>query len=172
MDVSEAIKTRLEVREYAGDSIDDDVKRAILDAGRLAPSGKNLQHWAFLLVDDSESIPRLAELSTSGRWVRDAAFAIVVLTNPSYDYHEIDAGRAVTHMQLEAWNRGVGSCIYTGFDEDGLREFLGYPDGLTATLVASFGRPIRPLETFVGDKDRAPLEELVHHDRYGGELTL
>lgn len=171
MDVSEAIETRLEVREYADDPVDPDTKRAILNAARLAPSGKNLQHWSFVLVDDPEDIARLAELSPSGRWVGGAAFAVVVLTEPNYSYHQIDAGRAVTHMQLEAWSHGVGSCIYTGFDEE-LADFLGYPEALTPSLGAGFGHPARPIETFVGEKDRAPLPELVHHGRYGRPLAL
>lgn len=172
MDVSRAIETRLDIREFGEEPVDTETKRAILEAGRLAPSGKNLQHWAFVLVDDSDGVSELAELSTTGSWVSDAAFAVVVLTDPSYGYHEIDAGRAVTHMQLEAWNHGVGSCIYTGFDAAGMREFLEFPERLTPTLVAGFGRPTRPLSTFVGEKDRAPLEDLVHHARYGEALAL
>lgn len=170
MDVSEAIRTRLEIREYADEPVDDDTKRRILDAARLAPSGKNLQHWAFVLVDDEEALVELADQSPSGGWVSGADFAVVVLTDPSYPYHEIDAGRAVTHMQLEAWNRGVGSCIYTGIQNE--RDLLGHPEALTATLVAAFGYPTRPIDTFVGEKDRAPLTELVHHGRYGEALAL
>jgi len=172
MDVSEAITTRLEIRQYADEPVDAETKRAILNAARLAPSGKNLQHWAFVLVDEPAAVTELAELSTTGSWVEDAAFAVVVLTDPTYGYHAIDAGRAVTHMQLEAWTHGVGSCIYTGFDEPGMQAFLDYPDRLTATLVAGFGRAPRPLSTFIGDKARDPLDELVHHGRFGRELTL
>jgi nitroreductase len=172
MDVPEAIQTRLEVREYADDPVDAATKRRILDAARLAPSGKNTQHWAFVLVDDGQAVDRLATISTTGQWVEDAAFAVVVLTDPTYGYHEIDAGRAVTHMQLEAWHHGVGSCIYTGFDEDAMRAFLEHPDHLTPALVAGFGHPTRPLDSFVGDKDRAPRDELVHHGAFGGELDL
>lgn len=172
MDVTEAIATRLELKEFAGDPVDAETKRRILDAGRLAPSGKNLQHWAFVLVDDDDGVVRLAESSTSGGWVRGADFAVVVLTDPSYPYHEIDAGRAVTHMQLEAWHRGVGSRIYTGYDESAMRDQLGYPDRLIPTLVAGFGHPPRPVETYVGRKDRLPLADVVHHGTYGGALTL
>jgi nitroreductase len=170
MDVTEAIETRLEVREYADERVDAGTKRQILNAGRLAPSGKNLQHWDFVLADDGAGIDRLADHSPTGGWVRGADFAVVVLTDPSYPYHEIDAGRAVTHMQLAGWSRGVGSCVYTGVEDEW--DLLGHPAALTATLVAAFGHPTRPLESFVGDKDRVPLDEVVHHGTYGGELTL
>lgn len=140
--------------------------------GRLAPSGKNLQHWDFILVDDPEAIERLAAASTSGGWVAGADFAVVVLTDPTYSYHGIDAGRAVTHMQFEAWNHGIVSCIYTGIDEEAMVELLGHPSEMSVTLVAGFGHPTRPPETFAGRKDRVPLDEVVHHGRYGDELAL
>ena len=172
MDVSKAIESRIEIRDYAEESVDDETKRAVLNAARLAPSGKNLQHWEFVLLDDPDDVERLADVSTTGGWVRDADFAVVVLTDPSYGYHEIDAGRAVTQMQFEAWNRGVGSCIYTGFDEPGMQEFLGYPEDLQPTLVCGFGYPTRPVEAFQGHKDRLPLEKIGHHGRYGTAIDL
>lgn len=172
MDVSDAIETRLELRDYTDKLVDVETIRRILNAARLAPSGKNVQHWAFILVDKSDGIAQLARISTSGQWIREADFAVVILTDPAYGYHEIDAGRAVTYMQFEAWNQGVGSCIYTGFDDDRMREFLEYPADLVATLVAGFGHPSRPGETFSGRKDRASLAELVHHGTYGNPLAI
>lgn len=172
MDVSDAIQTRLEIREYADEPVPADDKRAVLDAARLAPSGKNFQHWDFVLLDDPADIEALADASTSGKWVEGADFAVVIITDPQYGYHEIDAGRSVTHMQLEAWSRGVGSCIYTGFDEAAMQDLLGYPDSMAVTLVAGFGKPTRPLDTFVGRKNREPLSDVAHHGTYGGELSL
>lgn len=172
MDVTEAIRTRLDIREFADEPVADETKRAILEAARLAPSGKNLQHWAFVLVDDPEGIERLAEASTSGRWVHGADFAVVVLTDPQYPYHEIDAGRALTYMQFEAWNQGVASCIYTGFDEGDMQTLLDYPSSMTVTLVAGFGHPTKPVDSFAGAKDRAPLSEIAHHGSYGQNLSL
>ncbi len=172
MDVSEAIETRLEIRDYAEEPVPTRDKRAILDAARLAPSGKNLQHWDFVLLNEPDDIEALASASTTGTWVAGADFAVVILTDPTYGYHEIDAGRAVTHMQLEAWNRGVGSCIYTGFDEAAMQDLLDHPADKNVTLVAGFGHPTRDLDSFAGRKDRLSLEQIAHHGTYGGDLTL
>ncbi|MFB6113196.1 MAG: nitroreductase family protein [Halodesulfurarchaeum sp.] len=167
MDVTDAIRTRLDIRDYAEESVPTDTKRAILEAGRLASSGRNLQHWDFVLLQDPSDLDRLAAMSPTGQWVGDADFAIVVLTDPSYDFHEIDAGRALTYMQLEAWDRGVASGIYTEPDESAIREFLDYPESLTTTLVAGFGYPTKPVESFEGRKDREPLSSVAHLGRYG-----
>ena len=168
MDVREAIETRIEVREYSDEHVPDELKGEILEAGRLAPSGRNTQHWRFLLVDDEEDLAELADRSPSGSWIAHADFAVVICTDPAYDFHHIDAGRAVTHMQLLAWERGVGSCIYTT-DAEAVEEFLNVPEAYDLTLVAGFGYPDREIQ---GAKDRKPLEELAFGDRFGESLDL
>lgn len=166
MDVEEAIETRLEIREYADESVDDETKREILDAGRLAPSGRNLQHWRFVLVDDEERLEALAEASPSGSWIAGADFAVAICTD--YKHGGIDAGRAVTHMQLLAWQRGVGSCIYT-VDDPSAYELLEIPDEYDLTLVAGFGYPTDEVQ---GMKDREPLSDVTFHGAFGSELDL
>jgi len=168
MDVLEAIETRIEVRSYRDEPVDRDTRRAILNAGRLAPSGRNLQHWRFVLVADDDRLDGLAERSPTGGWVADAAFAVVVCTDPSYEYHDIDAGRAVTHMQLAAWEQGIGSCLYT-VDTVAAREFLAVPEDYDLSLVAAFGYPEREVQGF---KDRKPLEQVAFSERFGERIEL
>ncbi len=171
MDVTDAIQSRIEVREYTDEPVTDGVWASILDAGRLAPSGKNLQHWRFILVEETSDLSTLAELSTTGGWIADAAFGVVVLTDPTYYYHELDAGRAITHMQFEAWAREIGSCIYTGYDDAGMHEFLQIPEGYAVTAVVGFGHPPFDVGALAGQKDRAPLSEIGHRGRFGTPLN-
>lgn len=168
MDVIEAVETRIEIKEYSDEPVDNETKREILNAGRLAPSGRNLQHWRFVLVDEADDLTELANASPSGTWVADADFAIAICTDPSYSYHEIDAGRAVTHMQLVAWERDVGSRIYT-VDDLTAYDVLGIPDEYHLTLVAGFGYPRQEVQ---GRKDRDPLEEVAYSGTFGTELDL
>ena len=163
MDVTEAIETRIELREFADESVEDDVKRAMLDAGRLAPSGKNLQHWRFILVDDDATVDELGSRSPSGGWVSNADFAIAICTDPTYEYNEIDAGRAATHIQLVGWEHGVGSRLYT-VDQPSVRELLAIPAEFELTLVLGCGYPTREI---LGRKDREPLGEIAYRNRFG-----
>lgn len=168
MDVTEAIESRIEVRSYRDKPVDAKMKREILNAGRLAPSGRNLQHWRFILIDEDDRITELAERSPTGSWVAGAAFVVVVCTDPSYDFHEIDAGRAVTYMQLAAWERDVASCIYT-VENPAAGEFLEIPNGYDLTLVAAFGYPEQEVQ---GVKNRKPLEKIAYGEMFGTELRL
>lgn len=94
---------------------------------------------------------------------------MVVLTDPDYPPHESDAGRAITHMQFAAFDRGVGSCLYTGFDETGMRAFLAVPDEYAVTAVVGFGKPAGPLR---GRKERDPLGEIASRGTVGGPLDF
>lgn len=160
MDVTEAIETRIEIRDYSDDPVDPGLRHAILDAGRLASSGRNLEHWRFILVDDG--IAELAELSPTGGWVAGADFAVVICTDPEYLFHELDAGRALTYMQLRAWEDGVGSCIYT-VDQADLNEHLGIPADFELTAVVGFGYPTTEIR---GRKNRRAIEDIVFTEKF------
>ena len=169
MEVFDAILSRIEVREYSSESVPDDVKLKILEAARMSPTGLNLQHWRFILVEDKNNIKKLAELSTTGKWVAGADFAIIVLTDPKYPFHLVDAGRAIQNMQLTAWSMGVGSCIYTGVREREMKKEYGIPENLTVAAVIGFGYPTRKIK---GLKNRRQLIEIVFSERFGEKLRL
>ncbi|WP_254863607.1 nitroreductase family protein [Halovivax gelatinilyticus] len=168
MDVTDAIETRIELREFADEAVDDGTKRAILEAGRLAPSGKNTQHWRFVLIDDVDDLAALAEESPTAGWVAGADFAIAICTDPRRSFNEIDAGRAATHMQLVAWERNIGSCLFTG-DRPPIRQLLEVPDESDLTAFLGFGHPIREIR---GEKDREPLDAVAFHGTVGRQLEL
>ncbi len=54
MDVMEAIRARRSVRAYQDRPVEEEKLNCVLEAGRLAPSAKNLQDWKFIIVRDKE----------------------------------------------------------------------------------------------------------------------
>ena len=162
MSVMDAIERRLEVREFADEPVAAGIERAVVNAARLSPSSKNRQDWHFLLVD-GDALDDLAAVSPTGGWVADAAFAVIVCTG-DYPSHEVDVGRAVTHMQFAAWEHGLGSCIYTGLDPGAGSDVFDIPDDYVVGAVLGVGSPAEPSE---GTKDRRPFDEVVSHDRFG-----
>lgn len=95
MDATEAVRTKLDVREFASKPVPAEVKLAVLEAARLTQSGSNSQHWCFILVQKPENLRTMTNDSPSGKWVAGANFAVIVCTDPTRGYHMIDAGRAV-----------------------------------------------------------------------------
>lgn len=169
MDVFTCIATKLDVREFASRPVPTYVMGRVLEAARLTGSGRNAQHWRFILVHEKANLQALARDSTTGQWVEGAAFAVIILTDPSLPFHQIDAGRALQDMQLAAWELGVASCPFTGIREKELRREFHVPDHLYPCAVVGFGYPARPLR---GRKDRRPLTELAFSERYGRPLAL
>ncbi|MFH1511721.1 MAG: nitroreductase family protein [Bacillota bacterium] len=54
MDVLQAIQSRRSIRRFRPDALPRESIEAILDAARLAPSGKNNQPWRFVVVQNEE----------------------------------------------------------------------------------------------------------------------
>lgn len=167
MDTCECIKTKLDIHDFSSRTVPADLKLKILEAGRLTGSERNSQHWRFILVQERQSLERLAEDSITGKWVNAADFAIIVLTDPRYKFSALDSGRAVQDMQLAAWNYGVASGIFTGIKAEELRKDFNIPREINPTVVAGFGYPARKL---VGKKNRKPLEDVAFLDKYGNNL--
>jgi nitroreductase len=168
MDIFDGISTKLDVRKFSQQDVPESIKMRVLEAARLTGTGLNSQHCRFILVHGPNCLRTLAEDSTSGAWIAGANFAIIVLTNPNYKFHMIDAGRVLQNMQLAAWNDGVASGIFTGLKEEQLRRDFTIPEELNVTLVAAFGYPVKKIE---GKKQRVPLNQLVYYGKYGSTST-
>jgi nitroreductase len=168
MDAYECVATKLEVREFEPRNVPADVKLKVLEAARLTGSGMNNQHWRFILVQGRDNLRRLAEDSTTGAWVAQANFAVIVLTNPKFGFHMLDAGRAAQDMQIAAWNFRVGSCLFTGLNLETLRKDFGIPIGLSPSVVVGFGYPAKRLTG--KRKNRKPLNELAYLSNYDNRL--
>lgn len=164
MDVFDSIATKLDVREFSPQDVPSEIRQGVLEAARLTGTGLNTQHWRFILVEGRDRLKKLAEDSTSGAWVAGANFAVIVLTNPKYNFHMIDAGRVTQNMQLAAWNHRVASGLFTGVREKEFRSDFEIPKELNITIIVGFGYPVRKL---TGRKNRVPLGELVYYGKYG-----
>ncbi len=167
MNATDAVRTKLDVREFGDKPVSSEVKMDVLEAARLTQSGVNSQHWRFILIQDRANLGTLSRDSVSGRWVSGADFAVIVCTDPSKGYHLIDAGRAIQDMQLTAWDHGVASGIYTGVRQSDMRRDFGIPEDLAATAVVGFGFPKKRL---LGKKNREPLSKIAYLEKFGNGL--
>ena len=164
MDVFEAIRTVLAVRQYQDTPVPEPIVRRIVEAGRLTGSARNLQPWQFVVVQNRETLRRLGALARSGPYVAQAPLAIVVAVEKT-TFAVSDASRAIQSMVLAAWAEGVGS-NWVGFG--GLAEVnavLSIPATLDVLAILPFGYPVRPVGR--GMKARKALGAVAHRERYG-----
>jgi nitroreductase len=165
MDVFDAVKTVLAVRDYQDKPIPAAVTRKIVEAGRLTGSAMNAQPWHFIVVEDRQLLRHLGAVATTGPYVAQAPLAIVVAVERT-KFAVSDGSRAIQAMMLAAWAEGIGS-NWVGF-VGGLTEvnrILGIPGSLDVVAVVPFGYPTRRLGK--GKKQRKALAEIAHRERYG-----
>ena len=165
MEVFDAVRTVLAVRTYRHGQVPPEVVDRVVDAARLTASSQNRQPWHFIVVEGQEALRQLGALCTSGPYVSDAAFAVVVGLNADSRPGPTDAARAIQSMVLTAWEAGVGSNWVSVARVDEVRELLGFPREVVPFAVVPFGYPARPVGR--GRKNRKPLSEIAHRGRFG-----
>jgi nitroreductase len=164
MEVFDAIRTLLAVRQYKSDPVPEAIIREILEAGRLTASGMNAQPWHFIVVEDRASLQQLGALVRTGPYIAQAQAAIVVAYTPSR-LAISDVSRAIQSMLLTAWSHGVGS-NWAGFGGlDAVKPVLGIPDSLDVLAILPLGYPAQ--EIGQGKKERKPLSEVASREKYG-----
>ena len=128
-----------------------------MEAGRLTASASNKQPWHFIVVEDRDTLRQLGALVRTGPYIAQAPLAIVVAIEQTP--HAIsDASRAIQSMILTAWSAG-----FQGLSE--VKSLLGIPDAVDALAVLPFGYPAQPAGQ--GKKQRKPLAEVAHRERFG-----
>lgn len=169
MDVFECVSTVSSIRSYVKKAVPDNIVREVLEAGRLASSAHNDQPRQFILVRDEDLLKGLEKYCISGRFVSEVDFAVVVVTDPSSKWHEIDGTRAVQNMVLTAWSHKLGSCWIGRIEREGLMKYLDIPDNMYVLTVLPFGYFDERQAGSV--KHRKPPEQVFHLNRFGNKLS-
>ena len=164
MEVFEAVRTALAIRNYKEAPVPSDTVRRIVEAGRLSGSAMNGQPWHFIAVDDRETLRQMGSVARTGPYVAQAPLAVVVAIQRT-KFAVADASRAIQSMILTAWSEGIGSNWVGFMGLDGVKPILGIPDDLDVLAIIPFGYPPRAVGK--GKKNRKPLPEVAHRGRFG-----
>ncbi len=168
MQVFEAVETLLAIRQYEDKAIPEESVRRILEAARLTASSKNTQRWDFVVVQDKETLQRLGQLARTGPYIAGAPLAIAVVV-PERSIGYVDGARAVQDMMLVAWEDGIGSNWVGNVNTDEIKSLLNVPQDLMVLTIVPFGYPVRDVGE--GKKQRKPLSEIAHAERFGQPYT-
>lgn len=137
MDVTTAVRTRISVRQFLPDPVDDDLLRRLLIDASYSPSGGNLQPWRVYVVN-GESMPRLQEH---------------LATRPPFEQTEYDIYPADLWEPHRTNRFRIGEQMYEllgiGRDDRAARlaqmarntEFFGAPAGLFCFIDRRMGQP-------------------------------
>jgi nitroreductase len=133
MDFYDLVKKRSSIRSFDKErAVPDDVLYRILNAGRMAPSAKNLQPWRFHVVRSPEMLKKIYPCY-SRDWIQSApCFLIVtgkrnnawVRNQDGYNSLETDLAIVMDHLVLAATWEGMGTCWIAAFDPAILHDAL------------------------------------------------
>ena len=168
MEVLECVSTLSSIRSYQQKEVPYEVVMEVLEAGRLAPSAHNDQPWEFILIRNRSMLVEMKKYCLSGSFISQVDFAVVVVTDPSSKWHEIDSTRAVQNMVLTAWSRKLGSCWIGRLEKKGLMEYLNIPNHLNVLTVLPFGYFDQKLASSV--KFRRDPDQVFHLNSYGSRI--
>lgn len=171
METWDAIRSRRNVREYEGRTIEDEDLTRILEAARRTPSSKNLQRWDLVVVKDRDRLQRLSEVWRGARHIPGSA-ATIALVGPDPTDQRVresvayDMGQLTMSIMLAAADLGIGSGHSSVHDQAVARRVLDLSDEQRCWWLIGLGypadRPLQPIER----PDRRPLYDLVHDETW------
>lgn len=167
MEFKELIKARYSCKKYDGKQISNDQLQAILEAGRLAPTAKNLQEQHIYVMQSEEALATIDEVTPC----RYGAPTVLVVAFDAEDVYVYpgeqrdsgieDASIVATHMLLAAKDAGVDSCWINRFNPAELKEKLGLPENEEILMLMDLGYAAEGAGPLANHDKRKSLDETV-----------
>ena len=167
MDFLELAKARYSVRSYSDKAVEEDKLDRIIEAGMAAPTAKNLQPVRIYVMKSAEAMEKMNGLT---RCIFGAPAALLVCYsekeawhspfNEEYNSGEMDASIILTHMMLEAWNLGIGSCWVGLFDHNEAARVFDLPEEIRPVAIMPLGYAAegsKPAQMHTISRDRSEL---------------
>lgn len=164
MDAMDAIVNRRSVRSFASAPVPPEIAERIVDAGRLAPTARNVQPWEFVVVTDPGRRRAIAGLATTGPFIAEAPVCVAVLCRETKYWLE-DGCAATENIIIAARAYGLGTCWVAGEKKDyagAVAVLLGAPPGYRLVSLIAIGYPREEAEP----PPKRPLGEVMHWERF------
>jgi nitroreductase len=165
-----SIKNRRSIRKYKAEQISDAEIQTIMEAAIHAPSAMNQQKWHFSVIQNRETLAKMAEMIRQNLLKSPIEFFVERAKNPDYNvfysaptvviitadekahFTEFDCGAAAENIALAAESLNIGSCIIGMasflFESDKAGEIkkeLGIPEGYKFIISVALGyKDVKP----------------------------
>ena len=167
MEFSEVIQNRYSCKKFDGRQVEKEQLDAILEAGRLAPTAKNLQEQRIYVVQTEEGLAKIDKV-TPCRYGAGTVLVVAfdkenVFTYPGdkRDSGIEDATIVATHLMLAAQAYGVDSCWINFFDPEVMAKELGLPENEEVLMVLDLGYAVEGTKPLATHSQRKELTETV-----------
>ena len=169
MEFKEVVKSRYSCKKYSDRPVEPEKLTAILEAGRWAPTAKNLQEQHVYVLQSEESLAKI-DKATPCRYGAPTVLVVAFDRNNVFTYPGgkrdsgvEDATIVATHMILAAADEGVDSCWLNFLDPEALAKDLGLPENEEILMVMDLGYAAQGAGPLPMHSARKPLEETVSY---------
>ena len=145
MEFKEVVKNRYSCKKFSDRQVEPDKLAAILEAGRVAPTAKNLQEQHVYVIRSEEALAKIDAVSPC-RYGAPTVLVVAFDSNNVFTYPGgkrdsgvEDATIVATHMILAAADEGVDSCWVNFLDPEVLAQTLGLPENEEVLMVMDLG---------------------------------
>jgi len=153
----QTIMTRPSVRAFLDKPVPEETVEQLLRAAMAAPSAKNSQPWAFVLIRDRAELEKLGAALPNAKMTATAPLALAIcgvmdktLPGEAREYWIQDCAAATENFLLAVHALGLGA-VWTGVHPISeriaiLKETLRLPDGVEPFCLIPFGWPAGPVD--------------------------
>lgn len=164
MDAFEAIIRRVSCRTFTDQTVSRELLQKVVDAGRRAPTARNLQPVEFVVITERNALQEIARLTDYGHFIGNASACIVVFSKDTKYYLE-DGSAAVENILIAATALGLGACWVAGDKKayaEQVREKLQAPPNYKLIALLPIGYPANDREPH----KKRPLTDVLHWEKY------
>ena len=169
MEFTEVVKGRYSCKKYSDRPLEKEKLDAILEAGRVAPTAKNLQEQKVYVVQSAEMLAKVDGV-TPCRYGAPTVLIVAFDKNNVFTYPGgkrdsgiEDATIVATHMILAAYNEGVDSCWINFLDPEKMAEVLGLPENEEVLMAMDLGYAAEGAGPLPNHSSRKDLTETVSY---------
>lgn len=159
-----------QTRIYRDKPVSKDDLDTLLEVAQWTGSARNTQPWHFIVIQDKETLGKLAALRSNIDWVANVPVAIALV----FDGHDtvlesFDEGRIFERLAIGAklLGLGAGTAWFLGDEEEAAaKKLLNVPDDRVLHSMVALGYVDKdanqlPGRNYVG---RKPLDEIVSYE--------
>lgn len=169
MQFKDVVKNRYSCKKYSSKQVEKEKLDAILEAGRLAPTAKNLQEQHIYVVQSEENLAKI-DKATPCRYGAPTVLAVTYDKNNVFVYPgekrdsgAEDASIVATHLMLAAADEGVDNCWLNYFDPETLAADLGLPENEEILMLLDLGYAAEGAGPLPTHASRKALDETVSY---------
>jgi nitroreductase len=186
MEFLEVVKSRRSIRKFKSDEIPENYITELIEAGRFAPSGINIQPTRYVVIKSEDARKKLNECTplpfvgaapvviaccVDNRAMDHVLESMKNNSDPGSDnkksrfsdpasvkaYLNLNAAIAIDHITLRAVDLGLGTCWVMMFDQEKVKNLLGLDENHDVVALLPVGYP----DQSPSQRPRLDMEELL-----------